>query len=192
MENNCWGSKPSKAITDFLNLFNQTSSVLDLGAGEGRNSIYLAKGGFKVTAIDISKESISKLKKYSEKENLKIKSVVGNIVDFLKKPNKFNIILGVNVLQYISKEKLKKVIKDIQDKTVKNGFNIMSSFIYSDKKSAQEYEKRAMSYFFPGELKEFYSNWKILFYKEEEGKMEQHGDEPPHKHTSVTLVAQKI
>ena len=54
-----WGRKPDK-IVRLISKYKSFGEVLDLGAGEGKNSIFLAKGGFKVTSLDISKEGIKK------------------------------------------------------------------------------------------------------------------------------------
>ena len=43
-------------------------SLLDLGCGLGRHSLLFAQSGFKVTAVDISDDALSFLKRYS-KEN---------------------------------------------------------------------------------------------------------------------------
>lgn len=47
-------------------------TVLDLASGDGRNSIYLAKEGFKVTAVDFSEEALERLEKFSKEENVEV------------------------------------------------------------------------------------------------------------------------
>ena len=42
--------------------------VLDSGCGEGRNSIYLAKQGFRVYGLDISAIAIDKAREWAEKK----------------------------------------------------------------------------------------------------------------------------
>lgn len=45
--------------------------ILDLGCGRGRHSVTLAKRGYNVTGIDLSKKAIQKARNAAEKENLK-------------------------------------------------------------------------------------------------------------------------
>ena len=56
-----WGIEPTQIVKSLLK-YKKLGKVLDLGAGEGRNSIFLAEKGFDVTAIDISEIGINKLK----------------------------------------------------------------------------------------------------------------------------------
>ncbi|MEK6923472.1 MAG: methyltransferase domain-containing protein, partial [Nanoarchaeota archaeon] len=54
-----WGSKPHAIIKEILN-FKRSGDVLDLGVGEGRDALFLAKNGFSVTGVDISETGIQK------------------------------------------------------------------------------------------------------------------------------------
>ncbi|PKD43629.1 class I SAM-dependent methyltransferase [Rhodohalobacter barkolensis] len=46
-------------------------NILDLGCGRGRNSLALAKRGYHVTGIDLSKKAIQKAKSNAKEKNLK-------------------------------------------------------------------------------------------------------------------------
>ena len=41
-----FGSEPNNTIIEFENLFNKSGNVLDVGCGDGKNSLYFAKQGF--------------------------------------------------------------------------------------------------------------------------------------------------
>lgn len=51
-------------IDDFIALLPKDATVLDLGCGSGRDSLYFKKNGFDVYAMDGSKEMIEHTKKY--------------------------------------------------------------------------------------------------------------------------------
>ncbi|MES2953092.1 MAG: class I SAM-dependent methyltransferase [Patescibacteria group bacterium] len=82
---------PSEDLIKFLrwltdeykgNFLAHNSSVLDLGVGNGRNLIYLAKNfGVSGVGYDISEEAIAQAKQKSEGLNLsyEVRSVVGNL-----------------------------------------------------------------------------------------------------------------
>ena len=53
----------------------KSGEVLDLGAGDGRNSIYLASQGFHVLAIDFSQAVVDKIKKSSDSQNISLNSI---------------------------------------------------------------------------------------------------------------------
>ena len=53
-----WGTKPSKYVKLFVEKFGNNlvgKTFLDLGAGEGKNSVFLANYGATVISVDLSK-----------------------------------------------------------------------------------------------------------------------------------------
>jgi SAM-dependent methyltransferase len=57
--------------------------AVDLGAGEGRNSLWLASQGWDVTAVDISKEALDRLVRAATSAHLPVRTVVDDIIAFL-------------------------------------------------------------------------------------------------------------
>ena len=60
-----FGKQPAQALVRHCHLLHQNGTTLAVADGEGRNSVYLAKQGFDVTAMDSSKVGIAKAKKLS-------------------------------------------------------------------------------------------------------------------------------
>ena len=50
----------------------QPGSVLDVACGDGRNSLFLAKKDFDVTAIDFSEKALERLRAFADEEGLRI------------------------------------------------------------------------------------------------------------------------
>jgi len=59
-ENNVFGGKPIPLISKLLE-YKSTGSVYEIGAGEGRNGLYLASKGFDVEMNDISDIGVKKI-----------------------------------------------------------------------------------------------------------------------------------
>jgi len=69
------GTGPSPYLADNIALIKSLVPdfrALDIACGEGRNSIFLAREGFRVTGIDISSVGLEKARKWMEREGLKI------------------------------------------------------------------------------------------------------------------------
>ena len=49
-------------------------SVLDLASGDGRNAVYLAAGGFSVSAVDISDVALKRLAQFAKRRQLPIQT----------------------------------------------------------------------------------------------------------------------
>src|SRR5436305_12845369 len=78
-----YGLKPSEELELFLNeTHSPGGEALDLGCGEGRNSLLLARYGYHVHAIDASSQGIQKLETYADSQGLD--SIDGEVADVRK------------------------------------------------------------------------------------------------------------
>jgi uncharacterized protein (DUF302 family)/SAM-dependent methyltransferase len=59
------------------------ATALDLGAGEGRNSLWLARRGWKVTAVDASEVALGRLEAAAADSGLAIETAAEDVFDFL-------------------------------------------------------------------------------------------------------------
>jgi len=185
-----WGLKPDKLVVKSIPFIKKNSKILDLGSGEGKDSLFLAKKGNNLTAVDISEKGIEKTNKFAKENNLKIKTEISNIKDYLNKSKKFDAIYAINVLQFIPEDKIFEVVKKMQNKTKKNGINVIASFIAENTKQKDFILKKGRYFFNKRELKKLYDTWEIEFYLEKLGDWETHG-EKPHRHFIVNIIARK-
>ena len=93
---------------------NKKPSVLDLGCGLGRHSILFAKEGFKVTAIDISRDAVKKLREWEKNENVIITSKVGDILHLPFATDGFDYIWSYHVISHTDTEGFKQIVSEIK------------------------------------------------------------------------------
>ena len=103
-------------VVEAINYFEQAKCkhVLDLGCGTGRNTIYLASRGFKVSACDISKTGIELTKKQADE--LGFTDVDYEIQDMYKMTyddNSFDAVLCIWVQGHGTKREVQKGIDEI-------------------------------------------------------------------------------
>ncbi|MGD2129221.1 MAG: class I SAM-dependent methyltransferase [Lysobacterales bacterium] len=70
---------------EFVELFEalpSASTVLDLGAGQGRDTLVAARLGHKVVAVDISPTGIGQILVAAQRENLSVEGVVTDLTDY--------------------------------------------------------------------------------------------------------------
>lgn len=185
-----WGMSPNSLVVDLVQYLDIDAKILDLGCWEGRDSLFLAKHGFQVTAVDCSEIWTQKLTKLAQKENVMMEIVASDASSYLVHCNQFDVVIAMNVLQFIDQEDVLQTIKQIQECTNDNWLNVISSFIAENVKQKNVVVSKGKYFFDEWELQEIYKDWNILFYEEKLGDRETHG-ELPHRHFTVKLIAQK-
>lgn len=120
-----------KPAEDIYYLANKWSAlgckkVLDLGAGLGRHSIFLAQHGFEVSAIDISDYGVNYLIEWAKKENLDIDARIGDMVTLPYEDNSFDCVFVYHAISHADSEGIKKIISEIE-RVLKQGGEIYTS-----------------------------------------------------------------
>ncbi|MDO8582395.1 MAG: methyltransferase domain-containing protein, partial [bacterium] len=182
--------KPEKIVQDILS-YRTSGSVLELGAGEGRNSLFLSSNGFDVTAQDISEVGVSKIIKHAADQNLKIHTEIGDARTLTLNRN-FDVFVCTFTLHHLLYNEALALIEQIRKHTDLNGLNVITVFT----KNGDFYKKNpSTDNFYPdtNELKEFYADWEILEYEEVQGKaFQKNPDGSPMFNIAAKLLARKI
>ena len=71
--------------------------ALDLGAGEGRNSLWLARHGWTVTAVDGSSVALDRMRAAADAEGLSVSPVQADLGDFLRRGDTFDLVGIANI-----------------------------------------------------------------------------------------------
>ena len=125
--------KPSQIISLIWRNFLSGGSVLDLGCGQGQDSLFLAKNNFSVTAIDSSDVVIDQIKVVNTKFKLdNLELVCADINDFKIEKDKYDVIICRNVLNFLDKDKVSGLIKNIKDNIKIGSYIIIEVFTKND------------------------------------------------------------
>jgi tellurite methyltransferase len=160
--------------------FISSGDVLDLGGGEGQDSVFLAKRGFNVTLVNFSHSELDIAKRNAERNNVKINTELKDILEY-DFSQYYDLIICNNVLQFFPPEQTYQVINKIKEFTNKNGINIIKSF-------TEKNSHKHPFMFKENELKNIYKDWEILSYKEYISPEIS----PVHIHSIVEIIARKI
>jgi SAM-dependent methyltransferase len=68
-------------------------NALDLACGEGRNALWLAKRGWRVTGVDFSEVAIAKARRRTEEEGLEVDWIVSDLLDYEPAAAAFDLVL---------------------------------------------------------------------------------------------------
>ncbi len=192
--NNTWGKHPNELLQKICNLFNIGANFLDLGCGQGRDSLFMLQKGFKVDAVDNSQKAIEQIKKSIQADSLPIANInlfCSDISSFDITKNKYDIINAYNSLQFLPKKEALKMIESIKSNIKDNGYVIISGFTTSDP-FYKKINNDKRCFLGPQELRKIFSDFNVIEYKEEIIKDKGHPGSPePHTHGIVKMIAQK-
>lgn len=192
--NNIWGKQPNELLQKIYNQLNAGANFLDLGCGQGRDSLFMLQKGFKVDAVDNVQEGINKIQNFIQINSLPVDNInlfYSDIRNFNIAKNKYDIINAFNSLQFLPKKTALKIIEDIKYNIKNNGYVIISGFTVDDPLYKKiNNDKRC--FFESQELRKIFSDFNIIKYKEDIIKDKGHPGSPePHQHGVVKIIAQK-
>ncbi|KIL51951.1 class I SAM-dependent methyltransferase [Jeotgalibacillus soli] len=133
-EQGSWLYKPVQSVMELLNYFDEQDkvTVLDLGAGVGRNSIPIAqklKGrNGQVVCVDLLDTAIDKLKAYGDEYEVAefIFPVKEDIGTFSIQENEYDYIVAVSSLEHVeSEEVFERVLVTMEKGTKSGGINCL-------------------------------------------------------------------
>lgn len=190
-ENYYWGIVPSKMCYRVLEMMPPVKPIrlLDIGCGEGRDSVFFAKNGYTVTAFDIADSGIEKMKRLADFHNVNINAIKADINDF-RLDTEFDIIFSCGVLHYIKPEFKNEIMENYQNHTSKSGLNVFNAFI-SKPFIAPAPENEPISFSWKsGEMFTYYTNW--LLHDATEMVFECNSSGIPHRHCINQMIAERI
>lgn len=99
---------PYPELIDFFEKIPTRGTLLDVGCGQGRDAIPLAKLGYSVTGIDNSKTGIKQLNEVAQNEKLDLTGMVTDIYTF-DQFQQFDFILLDSMFHFLKKDRKKEV-----------------------------------------------------------------------------------
>jgi SAM-dependent methyltransferase len=72
-----WATKPNALLVELVSGL-PAGRAVDVGAGEGRNAIWLAQNGWTVTAVDVSDVGLRRAEERASQEGVELKTVIGD------------------------------------------------------------------------------------------------------------------
>lgn len=87
-----WGNGPNQFVADRLGGI-APCRVLDLGSGQGRNALWLAAGGHRVTAVDISDVATAQAQAEAAAADLDVDFIAADLATWEPEPAGYDLVL---------------------------------------------------------------------------------------------------
>lgn len=180
---------PHTDVVEMVEKYNiQPCKTLDLGSGQGRNTLYLADRGFEMTSYDLSPAMIDTLTGIISKEGISGIDVKQYDINSADIAGNYDFILSTVVMMFVDRAAMPNIIPNMQAHTNNGGYNLIVSAM-----STAQYPYDGFPFTFSeGELQNYYQDWEIIHYNEEVGEMHRlDADGNRLKLQFATLLAKK-
>jgi tellurite methyltransferase len=154
-----FGKTPATFLAENYPYIPFEGTVLDMGMGEGRNAVFLAQKGYKVTGVDISSVAVKKSYMLAQEFGVKIKGVVASLQDYKIPPQSFDAIICFYWVDRSVVEKIKSWLKP-------GGVLIYEAHTIRQKAAKKDDSVDDASYLKEQELLRLFSGMRVLKYEE--------------------------
>jgi len=163
--------------------------ALDLGAGEGADSIRLAKLGFDVDAVEISEVGAKKISAFAADAGVHVNVEIADIRGYVP-TDAFDVVICNGVLHYVADKA--PVVAMMQAATKAGGLNVVS--LWSTHSAVPLCHEQVPIYCDEedGVVTRAYSAWDLkLLYFERNKPETSHSGMPDHSHSHIKIIGQK-
>lgn len=201
-----WGEQPDTLLREYAPQV-PIGQVLDLGMGEGRNALYLARLGYPVRGVDLSQTAVDHCLSRAKALGVTIQAEVSDILDVVIEPASLALVISTMCLQFMKSSESARVMQAIVEGLQPGGLVYLTMFSTDDpsyarlKQSTPEIEPRTfyreplqshVHFFEQDEVLEQLSALTLLYCSRSIKRDPGHPGVPePHYHGVITYVGQK-
>lgn len=103
-------TNPNRLLVDAIKSL-PPGKALDVGMGQGRNAIYLARKGWQVTGFDVSSAGLSEAKKLAAAADVQIKTILASDEEFEFGTNQWDLIAIIYPIEKRSVYRVRQALK---------------------------------------------------------------------------------
>ena len=188
-----WGFQPNRLCYDILKLKPpvQPLRVLDMGCGEGKDAVFLARNGYLVSAFELAESGLEKARQLASLCHTSIDFFKADITNY--HPTQFfDIIFCSGVLHYLPKADREAFFDRLKHFTLPHGIHVFNVFVHKPfiepAPDLEEAEQKADPWF-SGELFRYYHDWR--FHLQEEIIFDCESGGQKHQHCMARMIAEK-
>ncbi len=178
-----FGTAPSDWAREVACLVRPGDAVLDLGCGEGRDSVFFAGLGAMVTGLDEAAGGLDKARRLARQRRVRVRWIEGDMTEVLP-AGRFDLIFSCGTIHYVPRSERRCLFRRLAAMTRPGGHQ--AHVVFTDRHVHEE-KGEIVDYFTAGELREAFVEWQVLRNGERMISCAQDGS--VHGHSVEELVA---
>jgi len=167
-EGHFWGGQPNSLAYKVLEIFppGDSTKLLEIGCGEGRDLVFFARNGYAVTGFDLSIEGVRKTEQWADELNLSVEIFQASLNEY-RLQDRFDVVYSSGTLQYIPGDLREEIIANYKKFTEPGGIHAFTIPVYKpflpEEADVDDTEHTWIS----GEILTRYHDWIIEFFIEQ-------------------------
>ncbi|MDD5330862.1 MAG: class I SAM-dependent methyltransferase [Sulfuricella sp.] len=114
-----YGTEPNAFLVSQARRFKPGQRALAVADGEGRNSVWLARQGLDVTAVDFSPVAVEKARSLAARQGVTVDHQVGDLFAWQWSENRYDLVLAIFIQFVAPAERL--ILNSLMTKALKPG-----------------------------------------------------------------------
>jgi tellurite methyltransferase len=153
-----FGTAPSDFALEVARLIRPGDYVLDIGCGEGRDSVFFASLGAIVTGVDISAEGLAKARRLARARGVRVGWWQGCVTGTLP-PGPFDLIYSCGSIHYVPRAERAALFARLKTVTRPDG---KQAHLVFTRDLVHEEKGEVVEYFDAGELHDAFVDWRTI------------------------------
>jgi len=178
-----FGTAPSDWAREIARLVRPGDAVLDLGCGEGRDSVFFAELGAAVTGVDLAADGLDKARRLAHRRGVRVRWIEGDMTE-TPPAGRFDLIFSCGTIHYVPRAERQPLFRRLAAMTRPGGHQ---AHVVFTARHVHEEKGETVDYFTAGELRKAFVEWQLLRHVERVISCAQDGS--VHAHSVEELAA---
>jgi len=200
-----FGVEPEPLLVNHWEGLDRARPVLDLGAGQGRHALWLARRGIRVEALDPSRVAVRSVRAVAEAEGLPVEPILGSFESHPGDAAPYGGILVFGLIQILTWDGIGALGRRLEAWTTAGSLVFVTAFSVLDEsyellsrsqepagpRSFVTADGEPRTYLEPGQILALFPGYTPVYHWEGLGAVHRHGDRAPERHAMVEAVLQR-
>lgn len=184
-----FGTAPNRFLAGQAERFSAGMEVLSVADGEGRNAVWLAEQGCRVTATELSPVALEKAAKLARGRHVAVEFVQADILSWSWPQEAYDAVVGI-FIQFATPQERPRQLQGMKQAVKPGGLLLLQGYTPKQLEYRTGGPSAVENLYTEALLREIFGDWEILVLREHEDSIEE-GTAHVGRSALVDLVARR-